>query len=1475
MEEVFYFTITRKKKRIIDKNLRKIFIANLRELNMRYALAIILASILQLHNTVKASQEWKLSSCSPNGGSVSNSFDCSLISDGPISWCYDGQLRPDQFNIYYIQMSYPTVKCGYRHKWNWQGSIQWGRNIGDSNCAPGKVYDPDSFQCVDEESNQCMVGNPISLSSGNKIQTEVDLSIKAYGHQFDLKRFYNASKARISTNSNAKRKTWLFQYEDKLNYVPIYTGPINPDYLHRTYIWEMANGKKVIFNEQSDGSFQSILAGIYSNLVPVYDGTTIVEWIVKDLKSDEEYTFGSDGYLKRLRHADGQVAELTDSSYRLSTDVEINGRLVFQYIRNFDQEVTSVELPDGNSFTYVYDNNRNIIQVINPDGVEKNYYYQDPNYPQLLTSIMDEEGVIAASWNYDAAGLATSSEHADGVEKVTVDYSNFDDLSDPRVTYTNTLGYVTTVRFEIINGKRKPVSIEKPATQGFPSSTVTLGYDQNAFLVSRTDENGNVTSFTRDELGRELSRTEGLGSLEERIITTSWDGEHSKPSIITHSDSQNIYSYDSSGRILSNSVMTNDGSREWRYTYNSLGLIESMDGPRTDVNDVTTYTYLADGELNTITNPLGHVITYDDYHYTGLPQTIIDENGIVSRVSYNWRGLVTEVILEHPSDSPSLNSTTSFEYDDRGLVTQSTNDNGSYIRYEYNNARFITAIENQLGERQEFTYDSAGNVTNTVYLSAIGNTIFSLQKSFNALNQLISLTSGSGVNSNFTYTADGRVNSVIDGRQFSTLYTFDSLNRIATITDGTLGVTEYKYDSYNRILSVEDAQGALTEYTYTGLGEQSGIDSPDTGLATSTYDEAGNLITYVDARGVQSDYTYDSINRLIEVDFPAAPAERISYTYDNSSTNNFGIGRLTGVTDDSGTTSFSYDHHGNIISKSVQIDNVQYETVYEYERSGTLDKIVYPTGRVIEIERDSSYRVSAIKTRDNPSSSLEVLVNNVSYLAFGPMSEATYDNGITLQHYYDLSYRIERIRYLGSSSIYDREYRYDDSNNINEINNLIEPSNSQNFIYDGVSRLLSAVGSYGQTEFSYDLVGNRLSKTNDLTGLISESYSYVPLSNKLSEIDKIQSGANTEINLGYDAAGNITSKTNSSNNTTFSFNYNNQNRLSEFNDGTNSYWYTYNALGQRVKKLLPTGAEHYHFNEEGKLISRTTSTGSPVADYIYDGERLLYTIRYSGLGPSYSIDKYVVVSDHLETPTALVDSSLTVVWSAEQAPFGATLENTDPDNDGNEISFNIRFPGQYRDQESGLYYNYFRDYDPEIGRYIQSDPIGLAGGINTYGYAGGNPVNRIDPEGLNWLNPRNWFMLGRMIGNAQAAALAAQRESDSRARNKMCEQFGALCLPSQPMVDDFPYQNSEDTVVQGPWKNIKSNEDTGEDECENDDERCERNLARDMATCDAIGKRHGKGAFKICEKQAMLRYGNCLSGRDNGIDAPLPPWGSY
>ena len=167
------------------------------------------------------------------------------------------------------------------------------------------------------------------------------------------------------------------------------------------------------------------------------------------------------------------------------------------------------------------------------------------------------------------------------------------------------------------------------------------------------------------------------------------------------------------------------------------------------------------------------------------------------------------------------------------------------------------------------------------------------------------------------------------------------------------------------------------------------------------------------------------------------------------------------------------------------------------------------------------------------------------------------------------------------------------------------------------------------------------------------------------------------------------------------------------------YSYAYDLFGRRVKKTASGTTTHFHYDLQGRLIAETAGDGTVLRDYIYQNGNLV-AVKLHGTQAGV----YYVISDHLGTPQQIVDSSGTVVWKAAFLPFGKAQVLTET------IINNIRFPGQYFDAETGLHYNWNRYYDPDTGRYLTPDPIGLAGGLNLYAYVGGEPVNWIDPDGL-------------------------------------------------------------------------------------------------------------------------------------------------
>jgi RHS repeat-associated protein len=264
--------------------------------------------------------------------------------------------------------------------------------------------------------------------------------------------------------------------------------------------------------------------------------------------------------------------------------------------------------------------------------------------------------------------------------------------------------------------------------------------------------------------------------------------------------------------------------------------------------------------------------------------------------------------------------------------------------------------------------------------------------------------------------------------------------------------------------------------------------------------------------------------------------------------------------------------------------------------------------------------------------------------------------------------------------------------------------------------------------WTYDANGNRLTET----GASASTYTIASTNNRVSSI----SGALPRT-YSYDTAGNVLTYA------TVTATYNNRGRMKTLTKGAVTATYVYNALGQFVKQSGgPSGTVLYVYDEAGHILGEYTSTGTLIQETIWMGDTPVATIR-----PGTPALIYYVHTDHLDTPRRITrPSDNKLMWTWYSDPFGMDLPNENPAA-GGTFKYNLRFPGQIYDSHAGLNQNYFRDYDPQIGRYVQSDPIGLDGGINTYGYADANPISFADTLGLCAASPNMKRCLEKIFGS--------------------------------------------------------------------------------------------------------------------------------
>ncbi|WP_223465817.1 RHS repeat-associated core domain-containing protein [Massilia soli] len=279
----------------------------------------------------------------------------------------------------------------------------------------------------------------------------------------------------------------------------------------------------------------------------------------------------------------------------------------------------------------------------------------------------------------------------------------------------------------------------------------------------------------------------------------------------------------------------------------------------------------------------------------------------------------------------------------------------------------------------------------------------------------------------------------------------------------------------------------------------------------------------------------------------------------------------------------------------------------------------------------------------------------------------------------------------------------------------------QKYFYDDLDRLTGFDSASVNQSFSYDANGNRTSAKFG-----SNTYKYT-ISTTSNRLNSTTGPAPAKVNA-HDAAGNLISDGN------IKYSYGANGRLASALAGGITTTYHYNGLGQRVAKSVQgRPIAHYVYDDQGHLLGEYDGAGLPVQETVYFGDLPIAVIKpgVGALPPSV----HYVFADHLQTPRVITRATdNTIAWRWDQAdPFGLQQPNENPSGAG-EFTYNPRFPGQVYDKETNNHYNYYRDYDPQTGRYIQSDPIGQNGGINTYAYVRGNPISRTDVLGLADIN---------------------------------------------------------------------------------------------------------------------------------------------
>lgn len=841
--------------------------------------------------------------------------------------------------------------------------------------------------------------------------------------------------------------------------------------------------------------------------------------------------------------------------------------------------------------------------------------------------------------------------------------------------------------------------------------SVSYSFSDGGRLVRVTDPEGEAARYEYNGDGRVTKAIAAGGDL---VVVNRYDGDGRVIEQVDGRGKTTNFEYDHAAQ---RTTMTDANGGEWTDVYRGNVLVRRID----PLGNALTFDYDDNLNLVEVINPRGSKfeLSYDaggnitEYSappslgYSGrllyddddnLVRTI-DAGGNRTRMFYDDTGNITRVKAADGAE-------TNLSYDDRGLVTSVTDARGNATRMFYDEVGNLIRTVTAEGSVTTFGYDEGGRMVRMVDPRGTRRGVdagdFAWMFDYDANGRIVEREDPLGNRSSFEYDASGRLRAMTDPEDRTTSYSYDPLGHLKSVeaADGT--ATSYAYDAAGNLVKRTDARGHSTTYSYDGSNRVTEVTTPANATWTYGYDPAGNLISMTDANGNATETSgdgvirmaYDALNRPTAIDYPGS-AQDVRLDYD-------ALSRVTNMTDSSGSESYRFDDVGRLTRVSRGGEAFD----YRYDDVGNLLSRRYPDGATTRYAYDADNRMASSDTPDGRVT--------YSYDAASQLTRVRYPNGFTESSSYDAAGRLDELTHeRGKRSLFEASYTYD---GLGSPLSVATGGMTTTYDYDELHRLTEACfdsSCEDHVRYAYDAVGNR-TKRSTPTGTTNYTY---------DEADRLvsQTGPDGDLAFRHDDNGNLVSAGDRN------YSYDEASHLASVTDDGSRVAYTYDGAGRRLTRSAAGETTRYTWDPNHAFAQLALE---------HDGdERRRYTYGHDLLSVRAESTADYYHGDRLGSVVGQSSRTGTIESRYDYGPYGETAGWPRPDRRTRKGGGRnpMRFAGEYLDESTGLYHLRARDYDPELGRFLQPDPLPLgpsAPYVSPYAYAYNRPTYFVDPSGM-------------------------------------------------------------------------------------------------------------------------------------------------